>query len=172
MRTRVIGLLFLIFAGGAPAQEELPSPLPEDWTCLVTVKGNAIDHPDEPEDGFLLMGAFVSTSTACQEGDVYLSVYLEGDCFVRPKRDPRTDDMMNFTYKPRVMKIHVKPGNQAVETLELQTAQAGFCNFNTHVASCGTVVPPGAKCEVRNLRDPRWEQDTGIRREFNRIRIE
>jgi len=139
---------------------------------LVTVKGNAIDHPDKPEDGFLLMGAFVATSSACQEGDVYLSVYMEGDCFVRPRRDPRTDDRMEFDVEPKVLKIHVKPGNQGVGTLELKTAQAGRCQFNTHVASCGTVVPPGAKCEVRNLHDPRSEQDTGIPREFNRIRVQ
>lgn len=173
MRTRLVAVFLLFSSVGAyAADDELPSPLPDDWTCLVSIKGNAFDYPDVPEDGLLLMGAFVATSSACQEGDVYVSVYMERECFERPKRNPQAEDLMEFEYKPRVLKIHVKPGNQAAEVLELKTARAGGCQFNTHIASCGTVVPPGAKCEILHLGDPRSEQNTGIRREFNRTRVE
>jgi|GEM_PF-2947406 len=172
MRTQATSILLLLLSVGAQAADDaLPSPLPDDWTCLVTVKGNAVGYPDEPEDGLLILGAFVATSSACQEGDVYLAVYPEASCFVRPKQDPRRDEPMQFDYEPRVVKIRLKPGNHKAETLEIKTSHHGACRFNTHIASCGTVVPPGAKCAVRNLGDPQTPETHGVEREFNRLRI-
>jgi hypothetical protein len=67
------------------------------------------------------------------------------------------------------MTIRVEPGNQAGGTIEIKTGNHGRCSFNTHIASCGSVVPPGAKCVTRRIDDPRTEASGGMSREFNRI---
>lgn len=153
----------------ALAQSELPANRPADWTCFVTVKTNVVDLPDDSADGLLVLGAYVSTSSSCQSGEVYVGVYPQSDCFVKPQRDPKRPEPMQFTYEPRVLTIQVEPGNQAKGLLEIKTGNHGACSFNTHIASCGSVVPPGAKCETRKLDDPNAEGAGAVLREFNRI---
>jgi hypothetical protein len=160
----------IALATSAFAEDELPESRPGDWTCFVTVKNNIIGLPEEPEDGLFLFQVFVATSSSCQAGVVYVAAYPESDCFVRPKRDPNHEERMVFTYKPRVLTIAVEPGNQASGTIEIESPSHGACSFNSQVASCGTVIPQGGKCEVRKLDDPRAENSGAVGTTFNRIR--
>lgn len=164
-----LAALAVCLAAAAAAQDGLPANRPADWTCFVTITKNIVDVPDDPADGLLVFGAFVSTSSSCQEGEVYVGVYPESDCFIQPGNDPRRPDPMLFSYEPRVLTIRVKPGNEAKGLLEIKTGNHGACSFNTHIASCGTVVPPGATCRTQKLADPRTEAAGGEEREFNRI---
>lgn len=168
-RSLLAGTCLVFLAALGRADEDLPANRPADWTCFVTIKNNVVDLPDDSADGLLVFGAFVSTSSSCQAGEVFVGVYPESDCFVRPQRDPNRPEPMQFTYEPRVLTIRVEPGNQARALLEIKTGNHGQCSFNTHIASCGTVVPPGAKCETRKLNDPGEVGAGGVSREFNRI---
>jgi hypothetical protein len=168
-RALAVCLSALTFAAAGFSEDELPENRPSDWTCFVTVKNNIVGLPDEPEDGLLLLQVFVATSSSCQTGVVYVAAYPEGDCFVRPKRDPNQEERMVFTYEPRVLKVQVEPGNQAYGTIEIKSPSHGSCAFNSHIASCGTVVPPGARCETRKLDDARAGTSGSVGARFNRI---
>ena len=164
-----LAVLAACLAATVFAADELPANRPADWTCFVTIKNNIVDLPDDSADGLLVFGAFVSASSSCQAGEVYVGVFPESDCFIEPPQDPNRPQPMQFTYEPRVLTVRVEPGNQAKALLEIKTGNHGKCAFNTHIASCGTVVPPGAKCITRKLDDPRTEASGGVAREFNRI---
>ena len=164
------GVVAIYLATPCFSQEEgLPEDRPSDWNCFVTVKDNQVGLPEEPADGVLQLRVFVSTSSSCQDGVVYVGVYPESGCFVRPQRDPNLEERMTFTYEPQVLKIRVEPGNQAAGMFEIKSPNHGNCTFNSHIASCGTVVPPGARCETRKLDDPRAEQSGGVGAPFNRV---
>ena len=151
-------LMLLSLALPILAEESaLPEDRPPDWTCLVSIKSNQIGLPEESADGALLYRVFVATSSSCQDGVVYVGIYPESECFERPRRDPNFEQRMTFTFEPRVLKIPIEAGNQAAGMFEIQSPGHGACSFNTHIASCGTVVPPGGKCETQSLRDPRAE---------------
>ncbi len=168
-KTVVAGLIIFALAGAAFGEDDLPNDRAPDWTCMVTVKNNIVGLPEETEDGLLVVQVFVSTSSSCQSGVVYVGLYPQNDCFVRPKRDPNREERMLFTYEPRVLKVQVEPGNQGVGTIEIKSPSHGSCFFNSHIASCGTVVPPDGNCETRKLDDPRADDSGAVGGRFNRI---
>jgi hypothetical protein len=165
-------LLFLSLAAlhGFAEESALPEDRPPDWTCFVMIKSNQIVTPEESEDGMLRYRVFVTTSSSCADGVVYVGIYPESECYERPRRDPNLEQRMAFSYEPRVLQIPVEAGNQAAGMFEIQSPGHGQCWFNTHVASCGTVVPPGGKCETRTLRDPRPDTTGAIPGNFNTVR--
>ncbi|MEZ5365430.1 MAG: hypothetical protein R2748_24660 [Bryobacterales bacterium] len=163
-------ILTTVLAWPAAAQESaLPRSRPEDWTCLVLIKSNQIGLPEESEDGMLRYRVFVATSSACSDGVVYVGIYPEIGCYEQPRRDPNLEQRMAFSYSPRALEIAVEAGNQAAGMFEIESPGHGICSFNTHIASCGTVVPAGAKCETRTLRDARAESTGAIGGAFNRV---
>jgi hypothetical protein len=165
--------LILLSLAALPVLAEesaLPEDRPPDWTCLVSIKSNQIGLPEESADGALLYRVFVAASSSCQDGVVYVGIYPESECFERPRRDPNFEQPMAFSYEPRVLKIPVQGGNQAAGMFEIQSPNHGDCWFNTHIASCGTVVPPGGKCQTQTLRDPRAESTGANRGTFNSTR--
>ena len=163
--------MLLLLALPAFAEESaLPEDRPPDWTCLVTIKSNQIGLPEEREDGMLLYRVFIATSSSCQAGVVYVGLYPESECYERPRRDPNFEQRMTFSYEPRVLKIEVEPGNQAAGMFEIQSPGHGQCSFNSHIASCGTVVPPDGKCETLTLREARSEPSGAVSGSFNTVR--
>ena len=167
---RPLLLLFLLASPALAEESTLPANRPPDWTCLVSIKSNQIGLPEEREDGMLQYRVFVSASSSCQAGVVYVGLYPEGECYERPRRDPNLEQRMTFTYEPRVLEIEVEPGNQAAGMFEIQSPSHGQCFFNSHIASCGTVVPAGGKCQTLTLRDPRPESTGAISGFFNSVR--
>lgn len=167
---RTFLLLTLLTAPLLAEESTLPSDRPPDWTCLVMIKSNQIGLPEEREDGMLRYRVFVSTSSSCQAGVVYVGLYPENECYERPRRDPNLEQRMTFTYEPRVLKIEVEPGNQAAGMFEIQSPSHGQCSFNSHIASCGTVVPSGGKCQTMTLRDARTDPTGAISGFFNSVR--
>ena len=105
---RIRSICLWLFVLPVWAQDELPANRPSDWTCFVTIPKNIVDVPDDPAGGLLVFGAFVSTRSSCQEGEVNVGVYPESVCFVQPGNDPRRPDPMQFTYEPRVLTIREK----------------------------------------------------------------
>jgi hypothetical protein len=79
---------------------------------------------------------------------------------------------MKFVYEPPILKVAVEPGNIGSGVVEISSGDAGRCTFNSHVASCGTVVPAGALCETRDLTDPQPELPAqgGAERDFRHLR--
>ena len=98
---RILLVLFALGATPLIGEDELPQNRPEDWTCMVTVKNNILGLPEETEDGLLVVQVVAATSSSCQAGVVYVGMYPESDCFVRPKRDPNREERMIFTCEPQ-----------------------------------------------------------------------
>jgi hypothetical protein len=151
--------------------------LPQDESgstriCRVAVVGNEVGQPDDHKDGLVRLRVFVSASTSCRSGQVEIAVFPTTVCRAQPQTDLDGSKPMTFAYKPNVLQIAVDPGNIGSGIVEISSGEVGTCTFNSHIASCGTVAPAGARCETRDLTEPQPEllHQRGVEREFNRLR--
>lgn len=139
--------------------------------CRVAVLANEVGMPDDSRDGVVRLRVFVSTSTSCQSGQVEVAAFPATVCRAQPQTDLDNSKPMTFTYKPKTLQIAVEPGNISSGIIEISSGEAGFCTFNSHIASCAQVTPSGARCETRDLTDPQPEgKQGGVDREFNRLK--
>jgi len=165
--TRSMMLLFAVCVSQPATAEDGAGSAP---VCKVTILSNDVGQPDDHQDSVVRMRVFVTTSTSCRSGEIEVGVFPTSVCRKRPREDLDDSKPMTLVYKPKVLRIAVEPGNISSGVVEISSGDAGMCTFNSHIANCGTVAPAGAKCETRDLTDPRPEHLGGLNREFNRFR--